>query len=66
MLTVPIAIIMIILHFAFADERDANRVAHEVCPETHMTRVDEHFEFGCGGKHYSVDCSRNGCDVQPR
>ena len=65
MLTIPLAIIMIIMHFVYADQRDASRAAHEVCAESQVTRVDEHFEFGCEETLYSVHCSHGDCNVRP-
>lgn len=66
MITGPIGIIMIGLFFFFADERAANRAAHEICPETYVTKAGDHFEFQCGGRAYGVHCSDGDCDVQPR
>ncbi len=63
MFTVPLAIVMLVVHFVYADERAANQAAHEVCPDTHVTQVDEHFEFACEGAAYAVHCPDGECRV---
>ena len=65
MLTIPVAILMVVFHCLFADERAANRVAHEICPDTHVVRVDGRFEFGCDGREYAVACDDAGCGIEP-
>lgn len=65
MLTVPLAIIMVFFYCFFADERAANRVAHEICPDTHVVRVDDRFQFGCDGQNYAVLCDDGECAIEP-
>lgn len=65
MLTVPLAILMVLLHFFFAEERTANRLAHEVCPNTHVVRVDDRFQFTCDGHDYVVLCDDGQCAIEP-
>ena len=64
MLTVPVIIVMVIMYFFFADERAANRAAHEICPDTHVIRVDDQYRFGCDGHDYSVVCDEGKCTVE--
>jgi hypothetical protein len=64
-LSIPIIIIMVVLYVFFGDERAANRAAHEICPNTHVVRVDDHFQFGCDGHEYAVLCDRGECAVDP-
>jgi len=63
MFTVPLAILMLVMHFAFTDERAANHAAHEVCPDTDVTQVNDHFEFACDGTAYAVHCPDGECGV---
>ncbi|MGH0032581.1 MAG: hypothetical protein ACQGVC_22545 [Myxococcota bacterium] len=65
MLTVPLAIIMVIVYVCMADTRAANHVAHEICPDTHVVRVDDRFEFGCDGRDYAVVCDDGECATAP-
>jgi hypothetical protein len=64
-LTIPLAIVMAIMYVFFADERAANRAAHEICPDTHVVRVDGQFQFGCGGRDYAVRCDDGECAAEP-
>ena len=64
MLTIPLTIVSLFLWLHFADERMANRVAHEICPDTHVVRVDGRFEFGCEGRDYAVVCDDGECVIE--
>lgn len=65
MVTVPVALIMAILFLVFGDERAANIAAHKICPNTHVIRAGENFEFGCDGRNYRVLCADRVCEVEP-
>jgi hypothetical protein len=62
------ALVMVVMSVFFADERAANRAAHEICPTTHVARVDGQFRFACHGEEYAVRCEgmlRKECVVEP-
>ena len=66
MIALPLAIFILVTSIIYGDQRNANLAAHEICPETHVARVDDHFEFGCDGKQYTVDCSDGDCQIESR
>lgn len=56
-----LAIPLILAWWLFADERDANRLAHEVCPQTHVVRAGDAFAFSCQAGQFRVVCSDGSC-----
>ncbi len=65
MLAVPVAIVIVVLHLVFGDQRAAHVAAHEVCPEARLTEAGDGFRFGCEGQSYTVQCDRGDCAVRP-
>ncbi len=47
----------------FADEKAAYQAAHEFCPDTFVTRVDDRSHFTCEGVDYVVVCDDGACDL---
>ncbi len=65
MLVGPLSVLMLALTIHFADEREANRLAHEICPDTHVTKVEGRFEFECDGTRFAVPCVDGVCELSP-
>lgn len=66
MLSIPLALLMVILQLAFADERAATHAAEEFCPGTRVVRVEGEARFGCRGLDYVVRCDEGDCVVRRR